>query len=167
MAIGLQGKDREHTRPNPETLKTQFKVSQVAFFPVEKLRSSHSTALQIVHAILVIEKVTYTLVKLSVLFLYRRIFSVDRAFRRANQILIVLVVLWGLSFMFLEAFLCETTGTHYQWCAPQEKALLAFAVTDVAGDIAILSLPYPSIRKLQVSTRDRIGIIATFALGTL
>ena len=114
-----------------------------------------------------IEKVTYTAIKLSVLFLYRRIFGVDTRFRSITSVFIILIVLWGTLFLFLESFLCISAGPKSTGCAKQEWALLWFAITEVLGDIAILSLPYPQIRKLQMSGREKIGVAATFALGTL
>ena len=90
-----------------------------------------------------------------------------RTFRIANDILIALTALWGLVFMFTFAFLCKAGGLHGRSCAPTEWASLWFAITDVLGDVAILSLPYPCIRALQMSRRDKIGLSAIFLLGTL
>lgn len=116
---------------------------------------------------LVFEKVTYSAIKLSILFFYRRIFYQQKAFRIANDILIVLISLWGVTFMFTEIFLCGPNSHHGHPCAPQEWASLWFAITEVLGDIAILVLPYPCIRKLQMSRRDKIGLSAIFFLGSL
>ena len=110
---------------------------------------------------------TYPTIKLSVLFFYRRIFSTNTTFRKANDVLIVLIVLWGLVFLFLESFICSFGSGSVLFCATQEWVLLWFAITEVLGDIAILSLPYPCIRTLQMTKRDKIGVVAIFALGTL
>ena len=114
-----------------------------------------------------IEKVTYSAIKLSVLFLYRRIFGVNQTFRKITDSLIVLVVIWGLTFLFLESFICVSAGASSLSCVGQEWTLLWFAITEVMGDIVILSLPYPRIRRLQMSRRDKIGLTGIFALGTL
>ncbi|KAL8816842.1 MAG: hypothetical protein Q9191_008257 [Dirinaria sp. TL-2023a] len=119
------------------------------------------------YAVLIFEKITYTSIKLSVLFFYRRIFFHMKSFRIANDILIVLVTVWGTVFLFSEAFLCKADSHHGHPCAPQEWASLWFAITDVLTDIAILVLPYPCIRMLQMSRRDKIGLSAIFFLGTL
>lgn len=110
---------------------------------------------------------TYTAVKLSVLFLYRRIFGVGKTFRKVNDILIYLVIIWGILFFFLDSFICLSDQKYSLSCSSQEWALLWFGITEVLGDIAILSLPYPMIRKLHKSNGDKIGIAAIFALGTL
>lgn len=117
-----------------------------------------------------IEKVTYTAIKLSVLFLYRRIFSVDKPFRIANNVLIVVMLIWGVVFLFLGSFICVGNGgvdLNGLNCAAEQWSLLWFGITEVLGDIAILSLPYPCIRKLQMNKREKVGLAAIFALGTL
>ena len=69
--------------------------------------------------------------------------------------------------MFTEAFECGSDSFHGHPCAPIISLALWFAITDVLGDIAILALPYPCIRALQMSRRDKIGLSAIFMLGTL
>ena len=115
----------------------------------------------------VIEKVTYTAIKLSVLFLYRRIFGVKDTFRKAIDFLIVLIILWGLTFLFLEIFVCVSGSISSLSCTGQEWTLLWFAITEIFGDIAILSLLYPCIRWLHMTRREKIGLAGIFALGTL
>ncbi|KAL8744591.1 MAG: hypothetical protein Q9190_003184 [Brigantiaea leucoxantha] len=119
------------------------------------------------YATLLIEKFTYATIKLSVLFFYRRIFVRQKSFRIANDILIVLITLWGIIFLFTFAFLCGFDSQHGHPCAPQEWGSLWFAITDVLGDAAILALPYPCIQRLQMSKRDKIGLCLIFLLGTL
>lgn len=117
---------------------------------------------------LITEKVAYSCIKLSVLLFYRRIFVVGaRSFRLLNNALIVFVCLWGIAFLFTEAFLCGADSNGGHPCSGQEWTSLWFAITDVIGDIAILSMPYPMIKKLQMSRRDKIGLTGIFLLGSL
>ena len=84
-----------------------------------------------------------------------------------NDVLIALVALWGTAFLFTFAFICKANFYRGHPCPSQEWGSLWFAITDVVGDIAILVLPYPCIRGLQMSRRDKIGLSAIFLLGTL
>jgi len=121
----------------------------------------------------VIEKPAYGLIKLSVLLFYRRIF-VTRAFRFYNDVIIVVILLWAIVFFCTEIFAC---GTHpaAQWrkdhsaghCINQPQLLLWFAITDVIGDIVVLTMPYGCIRNLQLDKRRKIGVAGIFMLGTL
>ncbi len=101
------------------------------------------------------------------LFFYRRIFIQRKSFRIANSILIVLITLWGLVFLLVEVVV-EYDSTHIDHPAESQRwSLLWFAITDVLGDIAILTLPYPCIRKLQMTRRAKAGVTVVFLLGTL
>ena len=122
---------------------------------------------QINYATIIVEKFTYSCIKLSVLFFYRRIFVRNRSFRIVNNILIVLVALWGLVFLSLQAILEDDDGHRVRPWASQEWLLLWFAITDVLSDIAVLALPYPCICKLQMSRRFKVELTFVFLLGTL
>jgi len=122
----------------------------------------------------VFEKLAYAAIKLSVLFFYRRIFTVKR-FRIVNNWLIALIVVWAAAFCAADAFVC---GVHpeAQWdpiakkkyhCINVFYVLLVFAVTDVVTDIAILVTPYPQIKKLHVTKREKWGLAGVFLLGAL
>ena len=122
---------------------------------------------QINYATLILEKFTYSCIKLSVLFFYRRIFFIRKSFRIANNVLIILITLWGLVFMAMDA--AADNPNAYKGRSGQilEWLLLWYALTDVLGDIAVLALPYPCIRKMQMSRGDKVGLAAIFLLGTL
>ena len=134
----------------------------------------HSTKLStnlafttITYITIIIEKFTYACIKLSVLIFYRRNLSRHRSFRIANSILIVLITLWGLIFLLMQVALESNTLHIVRASNSQEWLLLWFAITDVLGDVAILVLPYPCIRKLQISKRAKVGLTVIFLLGTL
>ena len=113
------------------------------------------------------EKATYVATKLSVLFLYRRIFWANKTFRRIADAIAVLIVLWGVVFLLVESFICMSDGSTSVTCAAQEWALLWFGITDVLGDLLVLWLPCPRLRELQMGGREKVGLVMIFALGTL
>ncbi|KAI4181412.1 MAG: hypothetical protein L6R41_006641 [Letrouitia leprolyta] len=112
--------------------------------------------LQVNYIFTVIEKVGNGLIKLSVLFFYRRIFATASFILRTN-IFIILIVAWTVAFFLAQIFVC--TG--------EPKILLAFAITDVIGDLAVLTLPYFEIAKLQMIWQKKVGVAAIFMLGLL
>ena len=122
---------------------------------------------QIDYAVLVFEKATYATIKLSVLFFFRRIFGTNKTFRFVTNALIVLITLWGIIFLFTDVFICGAESHLGHPCAANEWVSLWFAITDVIGDLLILPLPYPMIRRLQMDRREKIGIAAVFMLGFL
>ena len=116
----------------------------------------------------------YAMMKLSVLFFYRRIFLVQTSARLSNNLMIGLIISWSLAFFFAEVFECGTNPAA-QWdpaagppkCVNITAMNFAYAITDVIGDILVVTIPYPCIRKLNMSTREKFGIALIFMLGTL
>ncbi len=151
--------------PNQDTMMVENGIELLPIMFDNLLLTQVSS--QINYATLVIEKFTYSCIKLSVLFFYRRIFAQRKSFRIANNVLIVLITLWGLVFMAMDAAACNPNAYEGRSGQTLQWLLLWFGITDVLGDIAVLALPYPCIRKLQMSTRDKVGLTAIFLLGTL
>lgn len=116
----------------------------------------------------------FGVIKLSVIFLYRRLF-VGRLFNRYSLALCTLIALWSLSFFFATAFQC---GTHiaYWWtsqatikrfCVDTNALNLGFSISDVITDLMVLAIPLPIIWKLQMSTPQKLGLTSIFLLGLL
>ncbi|KAI3316660.1 hypothetical protein HD806DRAFT_517081 [Xylariaceae sp. AK1471] len=125
---------------------------------------------------IVIEKFGFGAVKLSILFFYRRIFGVWASFRRVNNVLILIVALWALSFSLSDVLLCgahpELNWSYNQTlalyrCGNRGVELLTFSVTSVATDIPILSLPFFYISRLQMSSQKKWAVFFVFGLGTI
>ncbi|KAI9690069.1 MAG: hypothetical protein M1820_010047 [Bogoriella megaspora] len=133
------------------------------------------TTLHCVYPQDVIEKVAYGLVKLSILFFYRRIFKVP-SFQRINLVVIILIALWSFTLTFVTLFEC---GVHpeVQWTSPKavqnrycvsiSHLLLWFAITDVIGDFLVLGLPIHQVWKLQMPVKRKFAVLFIFMLGTL
>ena len=126
------------------------------------------------YATLAFEKPAYGAIKLSVLLFYRRIFTL-RKFRIVNNFLIALIVCWTVAYFFADVFSC---GAHPEanwdpaakaktYCINLWVMLLTFAITDVLTDVAILWMPYPEIKRLQMSSSDKWGLAGIFLLGTI
>ncbi|KAI2768966.1 hypothetical protein F4815DRAFT_450808 [Daldinia loculata] len=114
--------------------------------------------------------------KVSVLFLYRRIFGDDgRRFNIISMSLILIVIAWTIAFFFTNAF--QYTPVYSMWAStPAEahptfkqstKMFLAQSYADVALDTIIISLPVPLIWKLQMTLRRKLQISAIFLLGAM
>jgi hypothetical protein len=123
---------------------------------------------------IVIEKIAFGAIKLSLLCFYHRSFGVWRSFRYINYALIVLVSVWAASFFVADLLLC---GRHpeYQWALDQKNArencgdkgalLLAFAATSVVTDLGVLLLPLVYIRRLQMRRTKKVATSIVFLLG--
>lgn len=132
---------------------------------------------QIDFAMLVIEKVAFGTIKLSLLFFYRRIFGVWPSFSRWNNALIVLVAAWMLAFIGADLFLCGGDRVWLQFSLDQMRArrecgdkgalLIAFAASSVVTDVFVLGLPLAYLRRLQMPRTKRAAASFVFLLGTV
>ncbi|MCJ1327612.1 hypothetical protein MMC10_004283 [Thelotrema lepadinum] len=106
-------------------------------------------------------------VKLSVLFLYRRIFSAGKT-PVVIWVLVALTIGWIVSFFFATLFQIYPVWCNWEVCEPTANYPVMYvlsSVTDILLDVVILCLPVFFIRRLQMSTGKKIGITAIFGLG--
>ncbi|KAI0968684.1 hypothetical protein F4678DRAFT_195822 [Xylaria arbuscula] len=114
------------------------------------------------------------LIKLSVLFFFRRIFRV-RVFILVNNVVIGLTAAWGIAYVFALAFQCVPPSTLWVKLESEYGAncvmvlpfYLSFAFTDLILDVIIFVLPVPHIYNLVMPTRQKIGVASIFFLGSL
>lgn len=127
-------------------------------------------------SMIVIEKLAFGCIKLSLLFFYRRIFGVWASFRRVNNVLIVVVGAWVVAFALADLLLCGTR-IELQWALDQMTArtgcrdkgalLIAFAATSVVTDLLVLGLPVVYLGRLQMARRKKVAAGVVFLLGTM
>ncbi|CAG9987080.1 unnamed protein product [Clonostachys byssicola] len=134
------------------------------------------TAHKINFIMVVIEKPAFGAIKLSLLFFYRRIFTVRRSFRLANNILIVIIILWTVAFVLSDLLICGTklslsfdanqklAAAH---CGDKGLMLLLFAITSFVTDVSVLIVPLFYIRGLQMPKQQKWGAGLIFLLGLM
>ena len=112
-------------------------------------------------------------IKISVLYLYHRVFFVSRKFTK---------VLWGVGIFFFiyssvtaGAGLLQCIPINYIWdpsvkggrCLAIPLAGTILAAVNVLTDIVILIMPMPILWKLQIEMREKLQIMGIFLLGGL
>lgn len=108
---------------------------------------------------------TLAIIKLSILFFYRRIFR-GRAFDITSWVLIGVVAAWAVTFFIAILAACgtsiqanfQTLGALKGECVNTFDILIALAVSDVAVDLAILVMPVPLVSPLKTSTEGTLGL---------
>ena len=102
------------------------------------------------------ESPTLSLLKLSVLFCYRRIFDAE-TFKKVNMTMIILIGPWAVAGFCLNLFDCGThISANYSWnldytneyCGGSAKIILPYIIMDVILDTLILVQPVPMVRTL-------------------
>lgn len=112
--------------------------------------------------------------KISVLFMYNRIFSVSRKFRWCVYILSVAMGMFWVGNVIAEIFTCvplkysfETARSPAEYCFNSNLWWLANGLIELVFDVIIICLPLRMVARLHVSRRKRIGIAGIFLLGAL
>lgn len=118
---------------------------------------------------------TVTLVRISVLLLYRRIFEIGY-FRRITTGLIAACVAWGLSICFANIFQChsltdafkpEVVGALDGRCIDLQAMFYGTLGTGFTLDLIILILPLREIWCLQLERRQKYELTAILGMGGL
>lgn len=116
--------------------------------------------------------ITATPIKLSVCFLYCRLFSVQY-FRRTIQITIALCLLWFVTGVITTISYCRPI--HYFWdksvngghCFQFFAHFAVFGVASVVIDTVIIAISIAAAVGLNMSLRKRVVMAAAFLLSTL
>lgn len=127
------------------------------------------------YAQVIIEKFAFGSIKLSILFFYRRIFGRWSGFLRLNRVLMVLIIVWTSVYAVGEILVCGThpgiAWSHHdladEKCMNHGIFLVSFAASDVFTDLLVIGMPLPFIHRLQISSRQKWGLVAVFSMGFL
>ncbi|OOO07976.1 hypothetical protein OAory_01044760 [Aspergillus oryzae] len=118
-------------------------------------------------------EISYTLlipsIKISILLLYRRIFSV-RNFRIASLITGGLVVSWCLAVFITVLLQCRPIALNWNktlegTCIDPKQFFFGNAISNLLIDVVILALPIPMVLQLQLRLSQKLTILGIFLLG--
>ncbi|USP81674.1 hypothetical protein yc1106_08948 [Curvularia clavata] len=108
------------------------------------------------------------LTKGSMLLQYRRIFP-PRAFQIANWTVMAVVICYTFWTVFSSIFACVPVRAFWTKekanCINQFAMWFTNAAINILTDFAIILLPIPVIRSLNLGKRQKIGLISIFAVG--
>ena len=111
-------------------------------------------------------------IKLSVLSLYRRIFSVPK-FKLAANIVQGVVIAWWIAVILVSIFSCNPINGFWDKlytkskCINTEHFFIGNAVPNIATDIVILILPLREIWHLNTQRHQKVALSFIFLLGGL
>ena len=117
-------------------------------------------------------KFTINLTKVSILILYLRFFN-EKLFKHIDFGIMAYVVSYAICSIFVTAFQCIPVARAWDktiklgGCINLEAFWYVGAATNISSDILILCLPQPSIWKMKLPRRQKIGLAGVFALGGL
>lgn len=114
---------------------------------------------------------TVTAVKLSILYLYRRIFAVQ-AFKQISFAVAAACVVWWVVFTITALIPCRPVRKFWQpqiegHCYNFNEFFLGASIVDILLDAVILSLPIKKIVGLQMPYKRKVMLCFVFLVGGL
>ncbi|KAH8589763.1 hypothetical protein B0O99DRAFT_472010, partial [Bisporella sp. PMI_857] len=113
---------------------------------------------------------TVALTKVSLLFMYYRLFPIDNM-RIGCWILGVLSICWCISIIMVSIFQCTPISKAWNptipgHCINLKGSFIGNAVPNILTDIAILALPMPHVWSLHTTLIQKCQLSALFLLGS-
>ena len=159
-----------------KTLQTFYKVHTLCPWShhSETKTLTHINESQCDYMVQVFTSLAVGFSKVSVLLLYRRIFSV-RVFKTVATIGVAIAIAWTVAFTISTIFQCNPirlywTELEFLWgnrCIQIIPFYQAQAITDIITDFAILAMPMPMIWKLQLPLKQKLAVAGMFLLGLM
>ena len=127
--------------------------------------------MQVVYVSVFLSIATTAAAKISILCLYRRIFT-TKTFRRNSLLLGLVVVGYWITSTFGSIFQCNPIQAAYKpslpgKCFDYASFFLGLEIVNCLLDILILYLPIQVIQTLQMSMAKKIQLSFLFVLGSL
>ncbi|RAL12254.1 uncharacterized protein BO97DRAFT_470459 [Aspergillus homomorphus CBS 101889] len=110
-----------------------------------------------------------TLTKLSLIFLYKRLFP-TKSYQIILAITLCFVVATGLWMVFSAILFCNPIRSFWDTslphtCLPETVVWSLNAAFQISTDLLLVILPMPVLAKLQIPKRQKVALILIFALG--
>ncbi|KAL0256058.1 hypothetical protein SLS55_008447 [Diplodia seriata] len=110
------------------------------------------------------------LTKTSILMQYLRIFATHKAMRIAILTTLTFIILYTLEAIVLSIFTCTPVNRFWNrtlagTCVDTKGLWFAHAAINIFSDTVIIVLPMPVFKGLNLPTKQKIALMAIFALG--
>ena len=110
--------------------------------------------------------------KMSILFLYLRIFTSRGARMTCHALLWIICATW---FSFTIAFNLQCIPLAYQWdksipgghCFHVDAYFKATSAPNIVTDVVILVVPIPTVVNLQTTLARKMGLLLVFVVGSV
>lgn len=131
--------------------------------------SSMTNLIRINYPVNLMYNAALTLIKLSVLMFYVRVFKIVRIYQIALWLAGIIVVAWGITLFFTTLLACIPIEKNWYpsisgHCIERPYTLL---IPNILTDFILLILPMPMLWSIQLSCPRKIGLCGLFAAGYL
>ncbi|KAI1420424.1 hypothetical protein F5Y12DRAFT_791635 [Xylaria sp. FL1777] len=114
-----------------------------------------------------------TAIKLSILWFYYNLFSVNRTLLHVIQATAVGCIVWFIVATLVVALQCTPIQAFWEYfdmppyCLEYPRVLLGYEISNLLIDVAILCIPTGTVIRLQLPWLKKVPIIRIFLLGAV
>ncbi|RWA07919.1 hypothetical protein EKO27_g7184 [Xylaria grammica] len=114
-----------------------------------------------------------TTIKLSILWFYHNLFSVDQTLQRVIYATAVICIAWFIVATLVIALQCMPVQAYWEhfdlppYCLEYPRVLLGYEISNLLIDVAILCIPTGTVIRLQLPWLKKVPIIGIFLLGAV
>lgn len=111
--------------------------------------------------------------KLAILALYRRLFLPKKSIRVVIHILMGVLIAQTVANLVAASVVCIPFAANWEptlpgaVCMNKEALFIWSSLPNIVTDVVMLILPIPVVWNLQTTTRLKVGLTVTFAVGSL
>jgi hypothetical protein len=114
--------------------------------------------------------VTVSVVQLSILFFYVRLFGVVDSFRYICYVFIALITMFGIAGFFSQLFSCVPVSKSWSpatpgTCVKSDPYCSAIGIIHVIFDLGIVILPLPLVWNLHLAWQSKAVLTVLICLG--
>ena len=137
---------------------------------INQVPGSHSELWKLLFIAELIYNTGLTVVKLSVLLFYARVFRIVFVYRIIFWIVAFLIVGWGIAINFVAIFVCNPVPRYWDQTIPGKclndgKAFLGTTIPNIVIDFILLILPMPMLWRLQTKISSKVALVGVFSAG--
>ncbi|MCJ1261267.1 hypothetical protein MMC22_001131 [Lobaria immixta] len=137
----------------------------VQVVPLENI----TNILKITFASEVIYSITFPVIKISILLLYRSLFP-GRGFATITNAIGLMVIAWGVALLLVSIFSCRPVNGFWDITIPSvcintRSFFIGNSVPNICADVFILVLPVRKVWHLKMSLKSKIMVSGLFLLG--
>lgn len=137
---------------------------------IENVPQPHSQIALVLFITNFIYNTSLSLVKLSVLMFYVRIFQTVKLYRMALWIVGFVIVGWWIAIDFVALLSCIPVQKAWNskvpgHCLDSPHTFLGATITNIIADLLLLIVPIPMLWRLHIGTRRKIGLLVVFIAG--
>ncbi|KAI0189042.1 hypothetical protein F4808DRAFT_445798 [Astrocystis sublimbata] len=114
-----------------------------------------------------------TAIKLSILWFYYTLFSINRQLNPIIKATAVLVVAWFFAAILVLVLQCNPVSAFWEhflqppYCLETPRVLLGYEISNLFIDVAVLCIPVTTVWQLQIPVTKKLSILGIFLLGTV